>query len=249
MTGARGPTLAAPRRRGGAAPVHPDRFLPAGSSRRWRSASALGRGSHIANVFDPRVEGGTVSLPIAVGLLWMMYPVLAKVKYEELGKVARPGSSSASRWSSTGWSGRSSCSRWPGSSCPTCRIIGPGLIIVGLARCIAMVLIWNMLAAGDSEYCAVLVALNSVFQIIMYSPLAYFLPDGRAPVVRHGDRRRRRHHVADRQERADLPGHPAGGRHHHPVQLFEPAAARSGTRRSSCPSSAPPRSSACSSPS
>ncbi len=118
---------------------------------------------------------GTVSLPIAVGLLWMMYPVLAKVKYEELGKITGAvkqfGVSLSLNW-----------------------LIGPaimfvlawlflpdpfggyrtGLIITGLARCIAMVLMWNMLAGGDGEYCAVLVALNSVFQIVMYSPLAYF---------------------------------------------------------------------------
>src|SRR5512142_1586596 len=150
-----------------------DRFLPL-----WIfAAMALGV---ILGAVAPGIKDlfnalsiGTVSFPIAIGLLWMMYPVLAKVKYEELGKVAQA-------WEQFSVS---LFLNW---------IVGPiimfvlawvflpdlphfrtGLIIVGLARCIAMVLIWNMLAGGDSEYCAVLVALNSIFQIVMYSPLAY----------------------------------------------------------------------------
>ncbi len=150
-----------------------DRFLPLWIFAAMALGLALGAvWPGIKQAFSA-LSIGSVSLPIAIGLLWMMYPVLAKVKYEELGKVGKA-------WEQFGVS---LVLNW---------LIGPvimfalawifladqpafrtGLIIVGLARCIAMVLIWNMLAGGDSEYCAVLVALNSVFQIIMYSPLAY----------------------------------------------------------------------------
>ena len=151
-----------------------DRFLPLWIFLAMAIGVVLGKAfPGIQDAFDSlRID--TVSFPIAVGLLWMMYPVLAKVKYEELGKLRGQGR----------LFGVSILQNW---------IIGPalmfvlawlfladypeyrtGLIIVGLARCIAMVLIWNMLAGGNNEDCAVLVALNSVFQIIMYSPLAYF---------------------------------------------------------------------------
>ena len=150
-----------------------DRFLPLWIFAAMALGVILGAvAPGIKEVFNA-LSIGTVSFPIAVGLLWMMYPVLAKVKYEELGKVAQA-------WEQFSVS---LMLNW---------VIGPvlmfvlawvflpdlphfrtGLIIVGLARCIAMVLIWNMLAGGDSDYCAVLVALNSVFQIVMFSPLAY----------------------------------------------------------------------------
>jgi ACR3 family arsenite transporter len=151
-----------------------DRFLPV-----WIfAAMALGVLAGfiwpgIAGAFDAlRID--TVSLPIAIGLLWMMYPVLAKVKYEELGKIAQA-------WEQFGVSLVLNWVVGPAIMFFLAWVLLPdlphyrtGLIIVGLARCIAMVLIWNMLAGGDGEYCAVLVALNSIFQIIMYSPLAYF---------------------------------------------------------------------------
>lgn len=151
-----------------------DRLLPV-----WIFA-AMALGIALGSLFPtlgPTLDSiklDTVSLPIAIGLLWMMYPVLAKVKYGKMPQVA-------ANWK---MSGTSLLLNW---------IIGPalmfvlawlllpdhpeyrtGLILVGLARCIAMVLIWNMLACGDSEYAAVLVAINSVFQIVMYTVLGYF---------------------------------------------------------------------------
>ncbi len=151
-----------------------DRFLPLWIFLAMAAGVLLGAAvPGIQEAFDA-LRLDTVSFPIAIGLLWMMYPVLAKVKYEELGKIRQQGR----------LFGVSILQNW---------LIGPalmfalawlflpdlpeyrtGLIIVGLARCIAMVLIWNMLAGGNNEDCAVLVALNSVFQIIMYSTLAYF---------------------------------------------------------------------------
>jgi arsenite transporter len=151
-----------------------DRFLPLWIFAAMAFGVILGAiAPSIKDVFNA-LSIGTVSLPIAIGLLWMMYPVLAKVKYEELGKVAQA-------WEQFSVSLILNWAIGPVIMFALAWIFLPdlphfrtGLIITGLARCIAMVLIWNMLAGGDSEYCAVLVALNSVFQIVMYSPLAYF---------------------------------------------------------------------------
>ena len=158
-----------------------DRYLPVWIGAAMGAGLLLGRLVPNLNDWLDEVKVGTVSLPIAIGLLAMMYPVLAKVRYRHIGDEL------ADR-------------RALGFSLVLNWVVGPalmftlawvfladypelrtGLIIVGLARCIAMVLIWNDLARGSRELAAVLVAMNSVFQIVMYSVLGWFyltvLPD------------------------------------------------------------------------
>jgi ACR3 family arsenite transporter len=121
-----------------------------------------------------RVQVGSVSLPIAVGLLVMMYPVLAKVRYDELGHVTADKPMLAASIVLNWVLGPALMFALAWLLLPDLPAYRTGLIIVGLARCIAMVLIWNDLACGDREAAAILVALNAVFQILAFAGLGYF---------------------------------------------------------------------------
>jgi ACR3 family arsenite transporter len=150
-----------------------DRYLPLWIFLAMGLGVALGRlFPGIGPVLD-RVTIADVSLPIAIGLIWMMYPVLAKVRYESLGEFSSHG---RLFWVSLflNWVlGPVLMFGLAWALLPDMPEYRTGLILVGLARCIAMVLVWNMLARGSNEIAAILVALNSVFQIFMYSVLGY----------------------------------------------------------------------------
>lgn len=151
-----------------------DRFLPI-----WIiAAMALGLvlGRVVPSLAD-RLDGvqvGSVSLPIAVGLLLMMYPVLAKVRYDRLGRVTADRRMLVTSLVLNWLIGPALMFVLAWVFLPDLPAYRTGLIIVGLARCIAMVLIWNDLACGDRQAAAVLVAINAVFQILAFGLLGWF---------------------------------------------------------------------------
>ncbi|MFD5031016.1 ACR3 family arsenite efflux transporter [Streptomyces sp. NPDC058405] len=139
----------------------------------------LGLGRLIPGLNDAlaTVELGGISLPIAAGLLIMMYPVLAKVRYDKLDAVTDDRRLMASSLAINWIIGPAVMFALAWIFLPDLPEYRTGLIIVGLARCIAMVIIWNDLARGDREAAAVLVALNSVFQVIAFGLLGWFYLD------------------------------------------------------------------------
>ncbi|MDN5746287.1 MAG: ACR3 family arsenite efflux transporter [Nocardioidaceae bacterium] len=154
-----------------------DKYLPVWIGLAMAAGVLLGRSvPGIADALDT-VTVGSVSLPIAVGLLVMMYPVLAKVRYDEVGNVARDRRTMVLSLVLNWLVGPAVMFALAWLCLPDLPEYRTGLIIVGLARCIAMVIIWNDLACGDREAAAVLVAVNSVFQVLAFAVLGWFYLD------------------------------------------------------------------------
>ncbi|MEX2655596.1 MAG: ACR3 family arsenite efflux transporter, partial [Acidimicrobiia bacterium] len=151
-----------------------DRFLPVWIGVAMVVGLVLGRLVPDLNDALDAIKLDTVSLPIAIGLLVMMYPVLAKVRYSRIGEVASDRRMMATSLVLNWVVGPALMFALAWILLPDLPEYRTGLIIVGLARCIAMVLIWNDLACGDREAAAVLVAVNSVFQIAAYAVLGWF---------------------------------------------------------------------------
>ena len=151
-----------------------DRLLPVWIGVAMVTGIVLGRVFPGLNGMLERVKIDTVSLPIGVGLFAMMYPVLAKVRYGSMGTVLADRRSLVMSLVLNWIIGPALMFALAWIFLPDLPEYRTGLIIVGLARCIAMVLIWNDLAGGDRELAAVLVTINSVFQILAYSLLGYF---------------------------------------------------------------------------
>ena len=146
-----------------------DRLLPAWILLAMLAGLVLGRAIPSLGASLDTVKVGGVSLPIAVGLFWMMYPVLAKVRYGRLASAGRNPKLLATSLFLNWVAGPILMFSLAWILLPDLPHYRTGLILIGLARCIAMVLLWNLLAKGSSELAALLVALNSVFQILCYS--------------------------------------------------------------------------------
>ena len=151
-----------------------DRWLPLWIGLAMVAGLLLGRFIHgISNLLS-HLELGGISVPIALGLLVMMYPVLAKVRYDKVAAVTGDKKLLISSLVLNWLAGPAIMFALAWIFLPDLPEYRTGLIIVGLARCIAMVVIWNDLACGDREATAVLVAINSVFQVVMFSVLGWF---------------------------------------------------------------------------